>query len=72
MNPDDFDKAVYDCITSLWKAYRESVGVNDYKPLGESVKSLYARHKDKDLRRFIEVASMVFSWMAHRRLEEWR
>lgn len=70
LHGEDLDKALHDCITVLWQAYRASVTTYNAKPYNECFKGLYAKYHDGAVQRFIECAGMGLVESVNRRVHE--
>jgi len=52
LNNDEMDEAIYGCMNSLWRAYRESTQKGDYD-LNDCVESLRQVYDDEAVNAFI-------------------
>ena len=66
---DELDKALYDVMTTLWKAYRQSVTDNSYKVYNASFEPLYGKYTDRGVVRFIEGFGMGLVNALNRRID---
>ena len=63
------DKALHDVMTTLWKAYRESVTTQNYAPYNNAFPALYEKYTDKTVVRYIEGFGMGMVNALNRRIE---
>lgn len=54
LTDEELDKAIHDCMNTLWKAYRESVTTGDFKPYNACFNPLYDKYDDPAVQRFIQ------------------
>lgn len=55
MNGEELDKALHDVITTIWKAYRESVTTNDFLPFNDAYKMLAEKYgNDQMVKLFLD------------------
>ena len=55
---DQIDHKIHECMSVIWKAYREAVLTNNAKPFNECFLPLYQKYKDAPVQRFIECMGM--------------
>ena len=65
---EELDKALHDCITVIWTAYRESVKTHNYKPYNACFSALYEKYPDLAVQRFIQGMGMGLVEAANRRI----
>lgn len=53
LNNDDLDEALYGCMNSLWRAYREATQKGDYDLFNDCVESLRQVYDDEAVNAFI-------------------
>lgn len=53
LNNDDLDEALYGCMNSLWRAYREATQKGDYDLFNDCVESLRQVYDDEAVNTFI-------------------
>ena len=70
LSGEDLDKALYDVMSTLWKAYRESVTAKNYKTFNGCFDILYGKYTDKGVVRFIESMGMGLVNAINRRIHE--
>ena len=70
LSGEDLDKALYDVMSTLWKAYRESVNTKNYKTFNGCFDILYGKYTDKGVVRFIESMGMGLVNAINRRIHE--
>lgn len=68
MHGENLDRALHDCMSVIWKAYRESVTTGNAKPFNSCFKDLYAKYSDDAVQRYIQCAGMGFVQAINRRL----
>lgn len=66
---EELDKALYDVMNTLWKAYRQSIYENSYTAYNDSFKPLYAKYTDRGVVRFIEGFGMGLVNALNRRVD---
>ena len=70
LSDENLDKALYDVMNTLWKAYRESVTTKNYKTFNGCFDILYGKYTDKGVVRFIESMGMGLVNAINRRIHE--
>lgn len=65
---EELDKALYDVMNTLWKAYRESVIQKSYKTFNGCFDVLYGKYTDRGVVRFIEGMGMGLVNALNRRI----
>lgn len=53
LNNDEMDEALYGCMNSLWRAYREATQKGDYDLFNDCVESLRQVYDDEAVNAFI-------------------
>ena len=53
LNNDEMDEAIYGCMNSLWRAYREATQKGDYDLFNDCVESLRQVYDDEAVNAFI-------------------
>ena len=69
MSGEELDRAIHDCMTTIWKAYRESVTTGNYKPYNACFRELYDKYTDLAVQRFIQGMGMGMVEAANRRIK---
>lgn len=69
MNGEELDKALYECMTTIWKSYRESVTEKNYRPFNHCFDPLYKKYEDPAVNRFIAGMGMAFVDALNRRIK---
>lgn len=69
MDGEALDRAIHDCMTTIWKAYRESVTTGNYKPYNSCFRELYDKYPDLAVQRFIQGMGMGMVEAANRRIK---
>ena len=67
---EDLDKELHECMSIIWKAYRESVTNHNAKPFNECFAELYHKHKNDIVVRFIECMGMGLVPAVNKRVQE--
>lgn len=70
MNGDDLDRALHECMTTIWKAYRESVTSKNFKPYNSCFSDLYEQYPDTAVQRFIQGMGLGLVDAMNRRIHE--
>ena len=70
LSGEDLDKALYDVMNTLWRAYRESIATKNYKTFNGCFEILYGKYTDRGVVRFIESMGMGFVNALNRRIAE--
>ena len=53
LNNDEMDEAIYDCMNSIWRAYRVATQEKDYDFFNDCIESLRKKHDDEAVNAFI-------------------
>ena len=69
LDGEELDKAMHDCFSIFWKAYRESVKSGNFKPYNECFRELYERYDDDNVMRFIQGLAFGSVGAANRRIQ---
>lgn len=68
MQGDELDKALHECMSVIWKSYRESVTTGNAKPFNACFSGLYEKYTDDAVQRFIQCTGMGLVQAVNRRL----
>ena len=66
---EELDHAIYDCMTTIWKAYRESVTTRNYKPYNSCFSALYEKYPDVAVQRYIQGVGLGLVDAVNRRIK---
>ncbi len=66
---DELDHALYDCMNSIWSAYRESVKTKNFKPYNSVFKKLYEKYTDVAVQRYIQGVGLGLVDAVNRRIK---
>jgi len=69
MNGEDLDKALHDCMNTIWKNYREAVTSGNFKPFNKCFNDLYDKYEDLSVHRFIASMGMGLTPAATKRIK---
>lgn len=58
MNCEELDRALHDCMNTIWKAYREAVASGNFKPFNNCFAGLYEKYDDITVQKFIQGMGM--------------
>ena len=64
------DRAIYDSMTTIWKAYRESVIAGNYKQFNACFRVLYDKYPDEAVEHFIQGMGLGLVSAMNRRLKD--
>ena len=70
LHGEELDKELHECMSELWKVYREAVTKHNAKPFNECFADLYKKHTDKAVIAFIECMGMGLVPAVNRRVQE--
>ena len=70
MSGEELDRALYDCMGTVWKAYRESVESKNYKPFNRCFEPLYEKYTDPTVNRYIAALGMAYVDALNRRIKD--
>lgn len=65
---EDLDKALHDCMTTIWKAYREAVQSGNFQPFNNCFGELYNKYDDITVQKFIQGMGMGLAPAATRHI----
>ncbi len=69
MNGDDLDKALHECMGTIWKAYRESVTSGNFKSFNSCFSGLYEKYgNDVAVQKFIGWMGLALVPAANRQI----
>lgn len=68
MNGDDLDKALHECMSVIWKAYRESVQNGNFSAFNGCFHGLYEKYDDVAIQKFIGWMGLALSPAAYKQI----
>lgn len=68
MHGEELDKALHECMSVIWKAYRESVSTGNAKQFNACFSGLYEKYADDAVQRFVQCTGMGLVQALNRRL----
>ena len=69
-NNADLDRDLHDCMTTIWKAYREATLSNNAKPFNDVFKGLYEKYDDMAVKTYIQYMGMGLAPAVNRRVRD--
>lgn len=68
MNGEELDRALHECMSTIWKAYRDAVQSGNFQPFNNCFGELYNKYDDITVQKFIQGMGMGLAPAATRHI----